>query len=136
MKCPVCYASQKIYDNEVAHVCPYCDAILIYDGRSLRRIDRFPWWIKRRRKVEGFTGLVITEKNELYFKYTGRWILNEDYYLFSKNNERGRMDENVIEIYGSFPILAFPGIGIGVEKGKDIKITHPGGSTIFKRIEE
>ncbi len=136
MKCPVCFASQEIYEGEITHVCPYCDAILVLEGGSLRRIDRFPWWIKRNMEVGEREGIIITGKYRFIFRYDGRWILNDEYFLLENRAERGRMDEDVVEIYGKLPILAFPGIRIGVEFDRGITIRHPAGSAIFERIEE
>lgn len=136
MKCPVCYASQEIFENEVVHICPYCDAILINDGRSLRRVDIFPWWIKKKRETGENEGIIITDGNELHFSYTNGWILNREYKLLKIDGSRGKMKERVIEVYGRLPVLAFPGVYIGVEWESSPVIRHPGGSAIFERIEK
>ena len=135
MKCPICYATQKIFENEIVHVCPYCDAILIYDG-SLKKVDFFPWWIKNKMKLSENEGIIVTENELFHFHYEGKWILNNYYEMVKSDNRKGDMDRTVIEIYGKLPIFALPGMKIVVEKNEDIIITHQRGSTIFKRFKE
>jgi len=134
MKCPVCLASQTIYPGEMIHVCPYCDAILIYD-KKLKVVDNFPWWTKKIEDLRDNQGIVITEKRRLEFQFKEKWILNGKYYLYENTAERGNMDENVKWIYGSIPIFTLPDLKVGIVEEKFIKIYHQKGCSVFKPIE-
>ncbi len=131
MKCPVCFASQTVYPGEMVHVCPYCDAILIYD-KKLKTIDSFPWWTKKLEDLSGIQGLIITEKRRLEFQFEEKWILNRKYELVENKYEKGKMDEPVKYIYGSIPIFTLPDLKIGIVEENFIKIYHQKGCSIFK----
>ncbi len=135
MKCPVCYASQEIIDGEIIHICPYCDAILIYDG-SLKRVDSFPWWIRGGIKIPANEGIIVTEKRSLHFQYKEKWFLDNKYEMILNEESRGEMNEKVLEIYGKLPIFVLPGLKIGLEYHDNLTIRHHKGSAIFKRIEK
>ncbi len=135
MRCPVCFSSQTIQPGEMIHVCPYCDAILIYDNNKLKTIDKFPWWIKKIENLSGIHGLIITEKRRLEFQFKGKWILNEKFVLVENISEKGSMDEAVKYIYGSIPVFTLPDLKLGVIEENGIKIYHQKGCSFFKPFE-
>ncbi|MGC8663912.1 MAG: hypothetical protein ACP5SF_05540 [Thermoplasmata archaeon] len=134
MKCPICFASQESILGELIHVCPYCDAILIPFKEGYRSIDQFPWWIRKDKDLNGKKGLIVTEKQILYFDFNKNWILNDKFILDKTLNINNDKEEKVLYIYGSLPIFTIPGQNISVIFDDELKIYHQKGLTIFKPV--
>lgn len=134
MKCPVCFASQVSYENELIHVCPYCDAILIPDENRYKIVDIFPWWVPKQHD-EKVNGILISDKHKFLFYYKDNsWIVNNKYIFYEIVNEKYEYNEYVKYIHGSMPVFTYPGLKITVVEDDQLKIYHQKGLTIFNRI--
>ncbi len=135
MKCPVCFLEQKHYENERVHVCPYCDAILIYREDGYFRWDSQKWWIKYRKYSS--LGAFDTEKEHFEFEFNENWILNNKYILNEKENKKEIKNRKRVEwVEGILPITALPGSYIEYEiSDEKIKIQDHENLFVFKRIQ-
>lgn len=134
MKCPVCLLEQKHYEGEKVHVCPYCDAILIYKENRYVRWEFEKWWISH--KKHDSLGALETESMIFEFNFKEVWYLNNFYKLIKKDNERNvKNEEHVKWVEGIIPLLLLPGSSIKYEINEnEIILQDKEESFIFKRI--